>query len=527
MGNKDEKTFLDLFSSATKELDDNTLNNVEENNDNDSNQTNEPLTFDNIFDNSNETETKEPLSNNIDPIIESTNNDNSFDFNTVFNNSTTQEEVKEESSPNIDNVELKNEINDDNPFNFNSVFDNSDEDSTTDTGASSITSINNTSFEDDNPLFNQNIFFKEDNNNIEVPKANLQQETITNDQYNEVFYQNKEEPQNTPTNPIFTEEKKEEGTNPFFNNEEQAPDNSNPFFIPEEATKEEVIESNPFFSTESNITKETPNENILEKINDNQTIIKEEMVSTSPFFDVEDKKEEELNPFFQNQINLVENQIFPNKNGKIDTTNTKHFNVKVVKKKEPFYKTIIGVLSYALFIWLLLIGAALLIYVLDIKIRAAKGDYSAPKFNAYVVLTGSMLPEIKVYDVVVTKKVDAADLKEGDVITFASSDQRFLGTIITHRIIKKNPPRENQGYTFQTQGDNNNVADSALVLEDNIFGKVILKIPKLGYLQEFLASDGGWIIVILIPCLAVISYDTVKLVKGLKKKKYKNIKVQK
>ena len=58
MGNKDEKTFLDLFSSATKELDDNTLNNVEENNDNDSNQTNEPLTFDNIFDNSNETESK-------------------------------------------------------------------------------------------------------------------------------------------------------------------------------------------------------------------------------------------------------------------------------------------------------------------------------------------------------------------------------------------------------------------------------------------------------------------------------------
>ena len=489
MGNKDEKTFLDLFSSATKELDDNTLNNVEETNDNDSNQTNEPLTFDNIFENSNETETKEPLSNNIDPIIEETNNDN--------------------------------------PFNFNSVFDNSDEDSTTDTDSSPISSINNTSFEDDNPLFNQNIFFKEDNNNIEPPKANLQQETITKDQSNEVFYQNKEEPQNTPTNPIFTEEKKEEGTNPFFNDEDQAPDNSNPFFIPEEPTKQEVIESNPFFSAESNITNETSNENILEKINDNQTIIKEEMVSTSPFFDVEDKKEEELNPFFQNQINLVENQIFPNKNGKIDTTNTKHFNVKVVKKKEPFYKTIIGVLSYALFIWLLLIGAALLIYVLDIKIRAAKGDYSAPKFNAYVVLTGSMLPEIKVYDVVVTKKVDAADLKEGDVITFASSDQRFLGTIITHRIIKKNPPRENQGYTFQTQGDNNNVADSALVLEDNIFGKVILKIPKLGYLQEFLASDGGWIIVILIPCLAVISYDTVKLVKGLKKKKYKNIKVQK
>ena len=66
-----------------------------------------------------------------------------------------------------------------------------------------------------------------------------------------------------------------------------------------------------------------------------------------------------------------------------------------------------------------------------------------------------------------------------------------------------------------------------MVPEKNIYGKVILKIPKLGYLQEFLASDGGWIIVILIPCLTVISYDTVKLIKGLKRRKYKNIKVQK
>ena len=106
-----------------------------------------------------------------------------------------------------------------------------------------------------------------------------------------------------------------------------------------------------------------------------------------------------------------------------------------------------------------------------------------------------MLPEIQVKDVVVTKKVDAAELEKGDIITFASSDSRFLGTIITHRIIKKNQDKDGN-ITFQTQGDNNNVADSALVQPNNIYGKVILKIPKLGYLQDFLATQGGWIIVI-------------------------------
>ena len=138
-----------------------------------------------------------------------------------------------------------------------------------------------------------------------------------------------------------------------------------------------------------------------------------------------------------------------------------------------------------------------------------------------------MLPEIKVYDVVVTKKIAPKDLKMDDVITFASSDSRFEGTIITHRIINTYHDANTGAYTFQTKGDNNNVADSALVQSSNIYGKVILKIPKLGYLQRFLAQQGGWIIVILIPCLLVISFDIVKLIKSIKGKKYRRITITK
>lgn len=259
---------------------------------------------------------------------------------------------------------------------------------------------------------------------------------------------------------------------------------------------------------------------------DSENDIKKSEESISPFFSNEGENLKQLN-FGLDKINLVENDNKVKRVNKLEVDKIKHYDVKIVKKKEPLFKFILGVISYAIFIWLLLIGIALLVYVLDIKIRASKGDYSSPTFNAYVVLTGSMLPEIQVNDVVVTKKVEAESLKVGDVITFASADSRFLNTIITHRIIKKEYDSKTKTYSFQTQGDNNNVADSALVPQNNIFGKVILKIPKLGYLQEFLASDGGWIIVILIPCLTVISYDIVRLVKGLKRKKYKNITVQK
>lgn len=191
----------------------------------------------------------------------------------------------------------------------------------------------------------------------------------------------------------------------------------------------------------------------------------------------------------------------------------KHYKVKVIKKKENVFRYIVSVMSYALFIFLLLIGGTLLLYIADIKIRAMKGDYSAPAFNAYVVMSGSMLPTIQVKDIVVTKKVPEEKLEVGDIITFISPDTRFGGISVTHRIIEKYYDESIGSYSYRTQGDNNNIADSVLVPNKNILGKVILKVPKLGYLQDILSSKGGLIIVVLIPCLVILSYDIMKLLK--------------
>lgn len=191
----------------------------------------------------------------------------------------------------------------------------------------------------------------------------------------------------------------------------------------------------------------------------------------------------------------------------------KHYKVKVVKKKENIFRYIVSVMSYAIFIFLMLLGGTLLLYIADIKIRAMKGDYTAPVFNAYVVLSGSMLPSIQIKDIVVTKKVAEEELEIGDIITFISPDSRFGGISITHRIVDKYYDESTGSYSYRTRGDNNNVADSALVPNNNILGKVILKIPKLGYLQDILSSKGGLIIVVLIPCLVILSYDIMKLLK--------------
>lgn len=208
----------------------------------------------------------------------------------------------------------------------------------------------------------------------------------------------------------------------------------------------------------------------------------------------------------------------------------KHFKVTITRKKENPIKFILSVLSYALFILLLLIGATLLVYVVDIKIKESKGEVANPKFNAYVVLTGSMIPEIMVNDVVVTKRTDPKDLKVNDIITFISSDSRWSGIVITHRVKQVFVDPVTGEYSFETKGDANNTVDFTHARGSDVLGKVVLKIPKLGYIQYFLATKGGWIFVILIPCLAILSYDIMKLFKaigkkGMSKKNKLNVKI--
>ena len=403
---------------------------------------------------------------------------------------------------------------------------------------------------DTKPLKKQNPFF---NTSVEKEHDKSLEQSSQDDNSKDDLFQKAvkdssakdEKKSNEELNPFFSanDEKEQDKALEPASQDDNSKDDLFQKAVKNSSTKDEkksTEESNPFFNANDEKETITTSDKIeVDSTNKSNDIVSEpnssdednniNNISTNPFF--EDEKEDKgiNNPFFESdKLNLVENSQYANKNidNKIDVSNVQNFDVKIEKKKEPLIKFILGVLSYAIFIWLLLIGITLLIYVLDIKVRSAKGDNSPPKYNAFVVLTGSMLPDIQVYDVVVTKKVAAKTLEEGDVITFASSDSRFLNTIITHRIIKKNYDKETNAYTFQTKGDNNNVADSALVNSNNIYGKVIIKIPKLGYLQEFLTTDGGWIMVILLPCLVVISYDIVKLAKSLKKKKYKNIKVQ-
>ena len=174
----------------------------------------------------------------------------------------------------------------------------------------------------------------------------------------------------------------------------------------------------------------------------------------------------------------------------------------------------ISIIMYAIIVLLLLVGVVLLVYFVDYKIH--ENRHEKPLYGAYVIVSGSMEPLIKIKDAVIIKRTSEDNIKKGDVVTYRALDEAYYGILITHRVVAVQ--EENGEKVFITKGDNNDTIDRSPVRFDQIQGKVVMRIPKIGYLKYFLIEYYGLIIAIVFPSVAIISYDIVKLFKNAKNK---------
>lgn len=188
-------------------------------------------------------------------------------------------------------------------------------------------------------------------------------------------------------------------------------------------------------------------------------------------------------------------------------------NVKKKTSLTEIFKFISTIISWTVFVLLLICAAFLIYYFIAVKVYVAKGSGHEPKFSLYTIITPSMTPNINVYDVVVDVKVDKPeDIKINDVITFYSNIPGVKNGTITHRVIAINKDIDGN-YKYLTKGDYNLVDDGVDVGFDKIVGKVALRIPQLGRVQFFMASKLGWLLVVLIPALYVIIKDILKIIR--------------
>ena len=94
-----------------------------------------------------------------------------------------------------------------------------------------------------------------------------------------------------------------------------------------------------------------------------------------------------------------------------------------------------SILMYAIIVVLVLVGIILLAYFIDVTKRGRSTDWQPPLYGAYIIVSGSMEPIIKVNDAIVIKRTDATNIKVGDVITYKSVEPSYYGIMITHRVI--------------------------------------------------------------------------------------------
>lgn len=127
----------------------------------------------------------------------------------------------------------------------------------------------------------------------------------------------------------------------------------------------------------------------------------------------------------------------------------------------------------------------------------------------YVVASGSMIPVLQVYDVLIVQGHEPfEDIKVGDVIVFnrPSGHDR----VIVHRVasIINDDPK-----TIRTQGDANPASipgtDFPITKEEYI-GKVAYVIPQIGYVTQILKPPMNYIIIVIVVGIMIVKQISKK-----------------
>jgi signal peptidase I len=131
------------------------------------------------------------------------------------------------------------------------------------------------------------------------------------------------------------------------------------------------------------------------------------------------------------------------------------------------------------------------------------------------VASESMRPTLEVGDLIVVQggligddilaaPKDAA--QPGDIIVFPGERLGRTGELIVHRAIRKTSDSDGLWH-FVTQGDNNHVADPRDVVETDVVGKVVWRVPLLGWPNLLMQTFyGKVVIVVLLGILIVIEF---------------------
>lgn len=158
----------------------------------------------------------------------------------------------------------------------------------------------------------------------------------------------------------------------------------------------------------------------------------------------------------------------------------------------------------------------LLSIIISISSITAKANNGVPDlfgYSPFSVQTDSMNPTLSKGDYIFVEKCDPETLNVGDIVTYFTIIQGKR-VVNTHRIV--NVYNEDGIIQYQTQGDNketNPTPDERLLAPGDVIGKYTdTKIPMMGSVIDYLSTQMGFFLVILLPVLLFTLYQIYNLV---------------
>lgn len=146
--------------------------------------------------------------------------------------------------------------------------------------------------------------------------------------------------------------------------------------------------------------------------------------------------------------------------------------------------------------------------------RVSNNSINLAGFSIYTVVTESMYPKYKVYDMILVKSVDTKSIKVHDDVVYKGEKSDFQGKIVTHRV--EDITEDNGVLTFTTKGINNDIEDP-LVNENQIMGKVVHKLLLLSLISKVINNTYGFYFLIFVPLVVVIFLEVMESIEEKKK----------
>lgn len=193
-------------------------------------------------------------------------------------------------------------------------------------------------------------------------------------------------------------------------------------------------------------------------------------------------------------------------------------------------KKVLSILKSVFTAIVLIAAVCMMIFTVVSVSTFDRADRNIFGYKAFIVLSDSMsATDFNAGDLVISKEVDPSTLKEGDIISFQSTNPESYGKTVTHKIRRLTTDAD--GYPgFVTYGTTTDTDDETVVTYNFVLGQYKFRLAGVGKFFQFLKTTPGYIVCILIPFLLLIlmqGINSIKLFKRYKQEQLRELDAEK